>query len=207
MDMQTNRLLGIIGAFLMVIGFFPVLGGMMGIFTLVGIIFVLIALKGYGDSYKDGTIFRNAVYTVIFEIIGVVVFIAVIAVAAVGFLASLGIKNLADFRALQNINWQSMINFNNLLPFIGVILLAILILFVFSVLASWYFKKAMATLSAKTGVKLFHTTGTLFFVGAILTVILVGFILIWVSLILLAISFYEIKPEGQMQQPISPPQP
>jgi uncharacterized membrane protein len=59
----------------------------------------------------------------------------------------------------------------------------------------------MNTLSGKTGVKLFHTTGTVFFVGALLTIILIGFIVIWVAFILLMISFYESKPLEQMQQP------
>ncbi len=60
MDIQTNRLLGIIGALLMVLGFLPSVGGF---FMLIGIIFVLIALKGYADAYKDGTIFHNVGYS------------------------------------------------------------------------------------------------------------------------------------------------
>jgi uncharacterized membrane protein len=198
MDIQTHRLLGIIGAFLMVIGFLPSIGGF---FMLIGIIFVLIAIKGYADAYKDGSIFHNTLYTIVFEIIGVVVCAGIVIYGAMGFFASLGVNNLADLRSWQQIDWQNAVNINNILPSIGAIILGLVILFAFTVLASLYFKKAMNTLSGKTGVKLFHTTGTVFFVGALLTIILIGFIVIWVAFILLMISFYESKPLEQMQQP------
>ena len=198
MDIQTSRLLGIIGALLMVLGFLPSVGGF---FMLIGIIFVLIALKGYADAYKDSNIFHNAGYSIIFEIIGLVVCAGIVIYGAMGFFASLGINNLAELRTWQQIDWQNAVNINNILPFIGAIILGLVIIFAFTVLASLYYKKAMNSLSGKTGVKLFHTTGTVFFVGAILTIILIGFILIWVSFILLMISFYESKPHEQMQQP------
>jgi uncharacterized membrane protein len=198
MDMKTNRLLGIIGAFLMVIGIIPSIGGL---FMLIGIIFVLIAIKGYADAYKDGGIFHHILYTIVFEIVGVVVFAGVVIYGAMGFFASLGINNLAELSTWTQIDWQNAVNVSNILPFIGAIILGLVILFAFTVLASLYFKKAMNSLSEKTGVKLFHTTGTVFFVGALLTIILIGFIVIWVAFILLMISFYESKPLEQMQQP------
>lgn len=75
MDIQTSRLLGILGALLLVLGFIPSIGGL---FMLLGIIFVLIALKGYGDTYKDGSIFQNAVYAIVFEIVGMAICAGVI---------------------------------------------------------------------------------------------------------------------------------
>jgi len=198
MEIQTSRLLGIIGALFMVIGILPSVGWLL---MILGIVFVLIALNGYGDAYKDGSIIHNTVYTIVFEIIGVVVFIGVVIYGAMGFLASLGIKNISDLQSWQQINWQQAVNTTNILPFVGAIVLGLVILFAFTVLASLYFKKAMNALSTKTGVKLFHTTGTMFFIGALLTIILIGLIIIWVAFILMMISFYESKPLEQMQQP------
>ena len=59
----------------------------------------------------------------------------------------------------------------------------------------------MNVLSTKTNVKLFHTTGTVFFIGALLTIVFIGIILIWVSFILLLIAFYESKPAEPTKQP------
>ena len=193
MDMKTSRLLGIIGALFMVIGFLPTIGG---ILMLIGLIFVIIALKGYGDFYKDNSIFNNTIYTIALEIIGVVVFLGVIIYGAFEFLSSLGIENIYELSSWTQIDWQNAINISNILPFAGAIVLGIVILFAFTVIASLFFKKAMNTLTEKTEIKLFHTTGTVFFIGAILTIIFIGFILIWVAFILLLISFYESKPTG-----------
>lgn len=193
MDITTSRILGIIGALFLVIGFLPTIGG---ILMLIGLIFVLIALKGYGDFYKDSSIFNNTIYTIVFEIIGVVVFIGVFIYGAFEFLSSLGIENIYELSSWTQIDWQNAIDINNILPFVGAIVLGLVILFAFTVIASLYFKKAMNTLSEKTEIKLFHTTGTVFFIGAILTIIFIGFILIWVAFILLLISFYESKPTG-----------
>ena len=193
MDMKTSRLLGIIGALFMVIGFLPTIGG---ILMLIGLIFVIIALKGYGDFYKDSSIFNNTIYTIVFEIIGAVVFVGVFIYGAFEFLSSLGIENIYELSSWTQIDWQNAIDINNILPFIGAIVLGLVILFAFTVIASLFFKKAMNTLTEKTEIKLFHTTGTVFFVGALLTIIFIGFILIWVAFILLLISFYESKPTG-----------
>jgi uncharacterized membrane protein len=198
MDIQTYRLLGIIGALLMILVVVPTVGGF---FMLIGIIFVLVALKGYGDAYKESSIFHNTLYTIVFEIIGAVVCVGIVIYGAMGFLASLGVNSLVDLRSWTQIDWEHAINISNILPFVGAIIVGLVILFAFTVLASLYFKKAMNTLSGKTGVKLFHTTGTVFFVGALLTIILVGLIVIWVAFILLMISFYESKPLDQKQQP------
>jgi len=198
MDIQTNRILGLLGALFMVLGILPSIGWLL---MLIGIIFVLIAIKGYGDAYKEGSIFHNTIYTIVFEIVGLVVFIGVIIFAAMSFLASLGINNIAELSSWTRIDWQHAVNISNILSVIGAVVLGLVVLFAFTVIASLYFRKAMKTLSEKTGVKLFHTTGTVFFVGALLTIILIGFIVIWVSFILLMVSFYESKPHEQMQQP------
>ena len=198
MELQTSRLLGIIGALLMVLTIIPSVGGL---FMIVGIILVLVALKGYADAYKDGSIFQHALYTIILEIIGGVVFLGVVFYGAMDFLSSLGINSFTDLQSLQSIDWQSMITPSNILPFVGIIALGLVILFIFTVIASLYFKKAMNVLSTKTNVKLFHTTGTVFFIGALLTIVFIGIILIWVSFILLLIAFYESKPAEPTKQP------
>jgi hypothetical protein len=107
MEIQTSRLLGIIGALFMVIGILPSVGWLL---MILGIVFVLIALNGYGDAYKDGSIIHNTVYTIVFEIIGVVVFIGVVIYGAMGFLASLGINNIMELRSWQAIDWQHAVN-------------------------------------------------------------------------------------------------
>jgi uncharacterized membrane protein len=57
----------------------------------------------------------------------------------------------------------------------------------------------------KTSISLFGTTGTVLLVGAVLTIIGVGIILIWVAMLLLAIAFFQIKPPPPMVTQDTPP--
>jgi len=40
---------------------------------------------------------------------------------------------------------------------------------------------------------MFGTAGLMILIGAVLTIVLVGFILLWVAMILLAVAFFSIK--------------
>jgi len=201
MTLESSKTLGGVGALLMVIG--PFLGVYTGVLGLIGLILVMIALKGLSDHYNEGSILNNALYGVILAIIGGVVFVAVIVVAAVGLLSALGIDmaTLSDPTALSRINWQEIVTFDILLPHIAAILGSFVVLFIFVVVAAIFLRRSLTLLSAKTGVGLFGTTGLIILIGAVLTIIGVGLILLWVALILLTVAFFSIK-----TQPAQPPE-
>jgi len=204
MTLESSKTLGGIGALLMVIT--PFLGVYTVVLGLIGLILVMIALKGLSDHYNEGGIFNNALYGAILAIIGGVVFVAVIVVAAVGLLSALGIgmSTLSDPTALSSINWQEIVTvdiIDILLPHIAAILGSFVVLFIFVVVASIFLRKSLTLLSAKTDVGLFSTTGLIILIGAVLTIIGVGLILLWVALILLTVAFFSIK-----TQPAQPPE-
>jgi len=171
----------------MVIG--PVSNGVLG---LVGLILVLIALKGLSDNYNEKGIFDNALYGIIAAIIGVVVFVAGIVVAAVGLLSDLGIA-WSDWGAIQGLDWRAVVTWDIIEPHIAVIIGSLVALFVFVVVSAIFLRRSLTILSAKTKVNLFGTAGLLILIGAILSIIVVGFILIWVALIMLTVAFFSIK--------------
>ncbi len=177
----------------MVIG--PIVGVYTGVLGLIGLILVLIALKKLSDHYNEAGIFNNALYGIIMAIIGGVVFVAVIVVTAVGLLSALGIEiaNLGDPTAFQNINWQEIATLDTLWSYIAAILGSLVALFIFVVVAAVFLRRSLTLLSAKTGVNLFGTTGLVMLIGAVLTIIGVGFIILWIALILLVVAFFSIK--------------
>ena len=193
MTLESNKTLGGVGTLLMVIG--PFMGVYTAVLGLVGLILVLIALKGLSDFYNEGGIFNNALYGVIMVIMGVVVTVAVIVVAAFGLLSDLGIDvaTWGDWAVFQRIDWQALVTWDILWPYIAVIIGSLLVLFVFVVVGAVFLRRSLNILSAKTGVNMFSTTGLLTLIGAILTIIGVGFILLWVALILLTVAFFSIK--------------
>jgi uncharacterized membrane protein len=193
MTLESSKTLGGVGALLMVIG--PFIGVYTSVIGLIGLILVLIALKGLSDHYNETGIFNNALYGFIMAIIGGVVFVAAIVVAAVGLLTDLGIEvaNWGDATAFQSIDWQNLVTLDILWPYIAAIVGSLIVLFVFVVVAAVFLRRSFTMLSAKTGVNMFSTAGLLTLIGAVLTIIGVGFILLWVALILLAVAFFSIK--------------
>lgn len=171
----------------MVIG--PVSNGVLG---LVGLILLLIALKRLSGYYNEKGIFDNALYGIVTAIIGGVVFVAGIAVAAVGLLSDLGIA-WSDWAAIQGIDWGAVVTWEIIEPHIAVIIGSLVALFAFVVVSAIFLRRSLTILSEKTKVNLFGTAGLLILIGAILTIIVIGLILIWVALIMLTVAFFSIK--------------
>lgn len=204
MTLETNKTLGGIGALLMFIG--PISGAVVsafsGLLSLIGIILVLIAAKGLADHYNDGSIFNNTLYGIILTIVGAVAFAATIFVGAVNLLTDLGLDLetlTSDYTAISSMNWQEILNFDTILESIAIVAVGVVILFVFCVISAIFYRKSLTSLAEKTGVSLFGTTGLIILIGAVLTIIGIGALLLWIALLLLAISFFSIKDE--------PPQP
>ena len=183
MSLESSKTMGGIGAIFVAIGsFVPFLG-------LVGIILVLIAMKGLAETYNDHSIFQNALYGFIFGIVGIVAAAFILAGVFFGFTIIGPTMNIADPFA-----------------FIGGIILALVVVFIFYLLNAIFYKKAFDTLASKTGEGMFGTAGLLLLVGAILTIILIGLLLIFITWILAAVAFFSIKtPATPTTTPPPPP--
>jgi uncharacterized membrane protein len=200
MTLESSKMLGGIGALLMAIG--PWQAPYTSIVGLVGLILVLVAFNDLADYYKDRHIFNNVIFGVIATIIGVVVAATVIVTAAFGILSVLGIhiSNWTDWTAVQNFNWQNFTNWSALAPYAAAIAGAWVVLVLLLVVAAIFLRRSLITLSEKSGIHMFATTGLLVLIGAALTVIGIGLILLWISLILLAVAFFEMRTEPTQPQ-------
>jgi uncharacterized membrane protein len=162
---ESNKNLAGIGSILLM---FPVL-------SIVGIILLYVGIKGFSEFYKDESIIRNAVRGFIFLIITAVA----IAVTLPLFIMS------------------SMFSVFTLGP-LGIgfgllsLVLAIVLVFIFYVLAAMSLRKSFNNLAQKSGEHMFETAGTLLLIGAILTIVLVGFFLIFIAWIIATIAFFSI---------------
>jgi len=213
MTFETNKNLGGVGALLIFISVFigaaPGVGGFTGLLTLVGAILVLAALKGFADYYREMGIFNNAMYALIAAIVGVVIVVIIFIFAFAGVLSALNlsVQNPQDWAQLGNqlasIDWQA--NMSVLLSFGGTVLLGVVVLFVFVLITAILLRKSLILTASRSGVGMFHTTGTLLLVGAILTIILIGVILIWIAMLLLAIAFFSMRPSQQQMPPPTAP--
>jgi uncharacterized membrane protein len=205
--LESSKNLGGIGAILMFIGFLPVANSY-GILSLVGLILVMVAMYGLARHYMESGIFNNALYGVITAIVGGVIFAVVAVYAFIGFFTDLGLTiglgNMAEWTSeLTQVDWMN-IGLDFITNFAVYLLLGLLVLFVFVVITAVFLRKSLKLLSAKTGVGMFGTTGTIILIGAVLTIIGIGLILIWIALLLLAVAFFQIR--TQQTQPPPPTQ-
>ncbi len=211
MTFETNKNLGGVGALLIVIGFFGSFVPYAGVLSLIGLILLLIGLKGMSSYYQEAGIFNNVLYAIIIGIVGAVVAVAVAVFALVAFFANLGlnltnVSNWSTFGTDIANRFASDPNvINTFLPVIGTFFLVLVIIFVVAIIAAFLIRKSLTSLSAKTGVGLFGTAGLLMLIGAVLTIIVIGFVLIWIAWILVAVAFFQIRAQPAQAPPTPQP--
>jgi uncharacterized membrane protein len=207
MSIETSKILGGLGALLMFIGVIPYVN-YFGVIEFIGLILVMVALYGLGSYYKEGGIFNNALYGLIVGIVGGVISAAVIVYTVLTslteFLYAVFPDWNGDWTALSGLTPNpSNITLDSITPFITAIIAVLVILWLCSIIAAFFIRRSLGTLSAKSGVGLFSTAGLLLLIGAVLIIAIgVGLILIWISALLIAIAFFQIK--TQQAQPTTP---
>lgn len=198
MTFETSKILSAIGSLLMVIGFVGSIVPYAGILSLVGIILLLIGIKGLANSYNEQGIFNNVLYSIIISIVGTVVAVGAMAISAVGALADLGI-DLANIEDWANAGtdittvFTDFSDFGAIVGLISAVIVGLIILFIVLIVAMYFSRKAMNQLSEKSGIGLFGTAGLLMLIGAVLSIVVVGFIIIWIGLILMTVAFFQMK--------------
>ncbi|MCK5031494.1 MAG: DUF996 domain-containing protein [Thermoplasmatales archaeon] len=151
---------------------------------------VFIAVKSVSQITKDEDIFRNYLMHFILSIISVVAIfvIMLIAFGAVGgfsWISSLQSANITDF----NTFWEY---FGGL---IGACVLALIVGWILSVIAAIYLRKSYNSIAKHTKVDLFRTTGTVYFIGAITTIVLIGFLILFIASIIEIIAYFSLPDE------------
>ena len=201
MKLKSSKTIGGIGAILIVISVLPYISQIPFI-GLIGALLVLVALHGFASAYKESGIFSNALYGILAGIIGVVLAV-VIGIAVV-------LPNITDFLLKVFPSWNgdwttitslsgmipntSNIGFGDIIPFITAAILVIATLWVFAIIATFFVRRSLVQLSAKTNVGLFSTAGTLLLIGAVLVIVFgLGLLLMWIAALILAIAFFRIR--------------
>ena len=187
-NVESSKTLAGIGTLLLFLSFIPIIG-------LIGIILLIIGLKGLSAHYKDESIYQHAIKGLIFGIIGIV------AVSMLSILVLVG-----DIFSVFTLGLTGIVG--GILIFVAVLIVA----FVFYLLMAMNFRHAFDTLAERSGENMFHTVGSLLFYGAVLTIIVVGFFLVWIAWIIAAIAFFSMKstptqPISQQQYGYTPPPP
>jgi uncharacterized membrane protein len=168
-----------VGSILLLLGGFVPYGG--PVLSIIGVILLLMAIKGFSQYYQDPSMYDNSLKGFIYYII-----------AAIAFAVSFALL----FAGIATIFYFGL----GLLGIIGFVV-ALVVAFIFYVMAAKRLRMTLNTLAQRTGEKSFETAGTLLYFGAILTIIFIGFILIFVAWIFATIGFFQMKTTGQTPPP------
>ena len=172
-NVESSKTLAGVGSILLILSMVPYAGAVLGI---IGVILLLIGIKGLASYYQNNEIYQNSVTGVVFYIIALIAAAAAVVALVIGFATIIGFA-------------------------VGVIafILALVIAFIFYVLAASHLRKTFDALAQKSGEQSFATAGTLLWWGAILTIIFVGLILIFIAWIFATVGFFSMR--LQPQQP------
>lgn len=178
--LSEAKILGGIGALLMLLGGFavPGLGG------IIGLILIFIAVKYISEECKDKSIFDYYLFQFIYKIIAIVAVFVIFFISVGGF---------TFFTALESIDFTDFNTVWNFFePYLIWWIIAILVGWVFLIISSIYLKKCYYSIADHTKVKLFRTTGLIYLIGAITLIIGIGFIIIFIAQILEIIVYLRL---------------
>ena len=190
-SLESSKNLAGIGSILLILSFVPAAGWIIGI---IGVILLLMGIRGLATYYQSNEIYSNALSGVIYYVIALVA-----TGVALGGLAFGGMFGAFTAGSLIGIGLG-----------IFVFVAALVVAFIFFLLASMRIRRSLSMLAQKTGEHLFETAGLIFFIGAILTIVFVGLALILVAWIMATIAFFSIRIPQQpytYTQPTTPTSP
>ncbi len=173
---QSTKLLGGIAYLCMVV--FAVWGSFYGpisVVSLIATICVLIAFVRGGNETGQPQVKNDIIIAVVLYIVAMILMVFLLGAGLEAMMAS-------DTYDVATLGAGALIG-----GFVGWILF---------IVAAWFWYRASRGLTDGTGVGLFKIGGLLMFIGAILAIIGIGFILSWIGELLQCIAFFTAPEKG-----------
>ncbi len=188
--LSQAKTLGGVGSILALLGIVPSVGP---ILQIAGLIMTLVAVKYISDILGDKRIFNNMIISVILAIVGV----AVLVVFVVGAIARF--VGFASLFGAQPVS-PGTLPPADVISLIAGLIVGLLAAWVLAIVSAIFLRMSYKSIAARLNVGLFSTATLLYLIGAALTIILIGFVLIFVAQILLIVAFFSLP-----DQPPTPP--
>jgi uncharacterized membrane protein len=192
-NLNTPKVVGGLGCIFLLLFFLPGMGGLLGI---LGLAFVGFALKRIADTVHEPKIFANYLYALLASVVGIVVGVLVVVAA---FLRLIGLENIA------NNDWAGWTPTAGQALGLGLALLGgLAIMWGALILSAVFVRRAGDLVADRLNIPMFRTAGLVYLVGAALSVVLIGFLVIAIALLLFAVGFFTI-PDRPALLPYPPP--
>mgnify|MGYP000058811114 CR=1 FL=1 len=178
MALSQAKTYGGVGAILSLVGIFIPYVGVVA--SIAGIILILLAVKIIANETKDSSIFSNYLVSFILRIVAVIV-------AIIAFISIFGLSYFAILKEATNIHEMAILK-----RLVVGIVIALLIFWIFYVIAAVFLKRSYGSIAKYTKVDLFGTTGLLYLVGAATLIIIIGIFIIFIAEILEIIAYFSL---------------
>jgi len=184
-NLSNAKTYGGIGAILLLVGgVIPYAGP---IISIVGLILIFLGVKTISEVTSDEEIFKNFLLSFIFNVIA---FVSLFSMLLIGFGAAGGIS------WAMSLETANITDFSSFWNYFGDIIIAALIGFVvawiFLIIGAIYLKKSYQSIAQHTNVKYFETTATLYLIGSITVIILIGFLILFIARIFEIIAYFSL---------------
>lgn len=197
MSTITNaKIMGGIGAILILIGGFIPYGG--PIVSILGLVLLFIAVKTISELTKDKDIFSNYLMHFIF---GILIIVAIVVIMLIAFGAAGGFTWISSLENADISDFESFWSYFS--DIIGGCVVALIVGWILSIIAAIYLRRSYNGIAKHTKINLFKTTGTVYFIGAITTIVLIGFLILLVARIIEIIAYFSLPdklPEKQLKE-------
>jgi uncharacterized membrane protein len=166
--------------------------------SIAGFVLEILAVNKISHVVNDKDIFKNYVAALIVGVVGVVV--AVIFGFIVAFLLSIPIP--------ERVFTGGMLLERGLnLPLVGAAVLVLIVIWITLVIAMSFMKKSFESIAVKLNVPMFKTVATLYWIGALATIVVVGLLILFVGNVLKIVAYFSIPEEVRPPPPPPPPPP
>lgn len=176
--MKEEKFFGGIGAILSLLGFIPSVGVYLEI---IGLILLLVAVSKLAKRFDNRDIYKRFLIGFIASVIS-----AILIFVSIGVLI---IEVLGEFTGMASESTLAKMG--------GSVMLMLVITYILSIVSAYNWRKSFNIISSYSNIGQFNTAGTLYFWGAITSIILIGLLLLLIGGIFLAVAFFNL-PEREL---------
>lgn len=156
----------------------------LGVTGIIAYILFIVAMYQLSHYYNESGIFKNILYAVILNIVGLIVVFGLVFAFILSSIGSIAQTNTPS--TITPLVTQIIFSY---VAIIGVAV-------VFGIVSAILYMRAFNKLADKSGVDSFRTAGLLYLIGALLTIVGIGGLISWISWIFAAMGFHKLKPSA-----------
>jgi uncharacterized membrane protein len=202
-SLSTARTFGGIGSILVLLFIVPGIGALLSV---IGWILILIAVDNIAGVVGERKIFNDTLIAAILAIVGIVVGVLVVLGSVLKFASRNGMTLLTGPHSLRDINSTAfssgqLTGVGDL--FVGAVI-GLAIIWVFFIVSAVFLRRSFTSMASKLNVGMFGTAALLYLIGAALTIIVVGFIIVFIADILMVVAFFSMPDDTSLEPPPTP---